>query len=84
MPRVKMWTDPKQDLVKQTRKILKKAMDEKEIQQKDLSALTKISRSTLCYKLKNGGWTQDEFLKIMAVLPISLEDAAIMCGYKPR
>ncbi len=84
MPRVKMWTDPKQELVKETRKIIKQAMAEKELRQKDLAELLRMRASTLSYKLIHGGWTQDEFLRIMAVLPISLEDAAVMCGYKGK
>lgn len=82
MPKVKLWADPARDLRDTTRKIIKRAMADRDLRQKDLARQVGMSESTISTKLKTGTWTQDELRRIIAVLPITLEDAAKLAGYR--
>lgn len=83
MPKVNLGRDPVQERHEATRKLIRKAMIDRGLEnQKDVAPLIGMPVSTFNCKMRQNSWALDEMASLFSALRIPAENAALVLGAK--
>lgn len=78
MPRVNLGRDREAELVDQKRRMLKKRMTDRDLNQEELAAEMGIHNSSLCVKMSKWRWSLEDMRKLNKVLKFDDADRKLL------